>query len=88
MIIRELGIVVGKIDDATFELTDSTSDKLTGLVDSWKQNGIDILTAQEEDLQKGQASADLVINIALDHQRFGQVLEGELLMEGFDVQTA
>ena len=88
MIIRELGIVVGKIDDETFKVTDSTSDKLTALITNWVTNGISILTGQEEPLAKGQASGDVFVQIKSDNEFFIDVLHTQLLIAGFDVQTA
>ena len=54
MIIQENGTMVGKLDDKTLRLTESTSARLTELIDDWKKNGVDIMQAQEELLEKGQ----------------------------------
>ncbi len=88
MIIRELGIVVGKIDDKTFKLIDSTSDKLTALVTDWVENGISVMQAQEADLEKGQDSGDVYVEIRPDEEFFIDVLRNQLLIAGFTVQTA
>jgi len=88
MIVRELGIVIGKIDDKTFDLIDSESDKLTGLVTDLVKNGINVLQAQEAPLQKGQASGDVEAVITTASEYFIDALETRLLIAGFEVQTA
>lgn len=88
MIIYENGIVVGQIDDTTFELTESTSVKLTGLVTSMVSKGIEFLQSQPEPLQEGQASGDGLAVMTADNEFFIDALETKLLIAGFEVQTA
>lgn len=88
MIVRELGIVVGKIDDDTFELVDSESAKLTGLLKDWTSNGFEVMQAQSGPLEKGQISGDVFINVKPDEEVFSALLHNQLLINGYEVQTA
>jgi len=85
MIIRENGMVVGKLDDETMDLTDVESARLQTLVDDWRENGIGVLIAPEESV-KG-ALGDSEASFEFDKSMLGAI-ENQLLIEGFDVQTA
>ncbi len=87
MIIRENGTVVGKLDDQSLELTESTSARLTELVEDWKKNGVDILQAQEEPLEEGQVCGCVFINVPFGPKAI-HFFENELLIEGFEVQPS
>lgn len=87
MIIRERGLVIGKIDDKTFELIESESDRLTGLVENWVKHGIAIM-GPSETLPALAASADSFTVIPTTDTFFIEVLHTELILEGFEVQTA
>ncbi len=87
MIIRENGIVVGKLDEESLQLTESTSAKLTELIDDWKKNGVDIMQAQEEPLEEGQVCGCISINVPFEPKAI-HIFENELFIEGFEVQPS
>jgi len=88
MIIRENGIVVGKLDDKTLRLTESTSARLTGLVENWTKNGIEFMSPSEQPLQNGMASADELVVMPPTNEFFIDAIHNHLLIAGFEVQTA
>ncbi len=87
MIIRENGTVVGKLDEESLRLTESTSAKLTKLVEDWKKNGVDIMQAQEEPLEEGQVCGCVFINVPFEPKAI-HIFENELLIAGFDIDMA
>jgi len=87
MIIREEGMVVGKLDDASMVLTDVSSDKLAALVKDWQDNGIVLTVAQEEPLEEGQASGDAGRHIPFTAENV-YIYRLQLQIAGFEVQTA
>jgi len=87
MIIRENGTVVGKLDEESLQLTESTSARLTELIDDWKKNGVDIMQAQEEPLEEGQVCGCVFINVPFEPKAI-HIFENELIIEGFEVQPS
>lgn len=87
MIIIESGIVVGNLDKESMQLTESTSARLTELIDDWNENGVDIMQAQEEPLEEGQVCGCVFINVPFEPKAI-HIFENELLIEGFEVQPA
>jgi len=87
MIIRENGTVVGKLHEESLQLTESTSARLTELIEDWKKNGVDIMQAQEEPLEEGQVCGCVFINVPFEPKAI-HIFENELLIEGFEVQPA
>ena len=87
MIIRENGTVVGKLHEESLQLTESTSARLTELIEDWKKNGVDIMQAQEEPLEEGQVCGRVFINVPFEPKAI-HIFENELLIEGFEVQPA
>ncbi len=87
MIIRENGIVVGKLDEESLQLTEYTSARLTELIDDWRKNGVDIMQAQEEPLEKGQVCGCVFINVSFEPKAI-HIFENELIIEGFEVQPS
>ncbi len=87
MIIRENGTVVGKLHEESLQLTESTSARLTELIENWKKNGVDIMQAQEEPLEEGQVCGCVFINVPFEPKAI-HIFENELLIEGFEVQPA
>lgn len=88
MIIRDQGIVIGKLDEKTLQLTDSTSARLTKLVEDWRKNGIDTLQAAEEPLEEGQGCSGCVsINVPFEPESIN-FFRTQLLIAGFEVQPA
>lgn len=88
MIIRELGMVVGQLDDRTLELTEVESARLESLINDWKKNGF-ILLAAPADFEQGKdgirGDAEQVISFA---EAGRGMIENKLLIEGFEIQTA
>ncbi len=87
MIIQENGTVVGKLDDKTLRLTESTSARLTALIEDWKKNGVDILQAQEEPLGEGQVCGCVSVNVPFEPKAI-YIFRNQLLIAGFEVETA
>ncbi len=87
MIIRENGAVVGKLDDKTMALTDVNSDRLQTLVDAWRKNGIEVMTAPPVAAPDEDALGDFETTFPFEASMIGAI-ENQLLIEGFDVQTA
>lgn len=85
MIIRETGIVVGLLDDDTMALTEVESDKLQGLVDDWKENGMFTLQAGPQ-ISK-EVSGTMEVFMPFAKENLGMI-ENELAKAGFEVQTA
>ena len=66
MIIRENGTVIGNLDEESLQLTESTSARLTELIEDWKKNGVDIMQAQEEPLEEGQVCGCVFMNVSFE----------------------
>ncbi len=86
MIIRENGIVVGKLDDRSLQLIDSTSQKLTDLVDEWRSNGKEVMADSGEE-RPANVSGDSSRHVPFttDNLSFYGI---QLQIAGFEVQTA
>jgi len=87
MIIRKSGLVVGKLDDETLRLTESTSARLTELIEDWKRNGVELMQPQEEPLEDGQVCGTVIINVPFEPKAI-YIFENQLLIAGFEVQPA
>lgn len=90
MIIRENGIVVGKIDDETLALVEAESERLEALVNDMRANGITFTTAGEEPEDVGEempASVDGSITLPYTAENRVPIIR-ELENFGFDVQTS
>ena len=87
MIIRENGIVVGKLDDKTLRLAESTSARLTELIEDWKKNGVDVLQPADGPLPEGAICASAVVNVPFEPEAI-PVFEHQLPIAGFEVQAA
>ena len=87
MIIRENGAVVGNLDEESLQLTESTSARLTELIEDWKKNGVDIMQAQEEPLEEGQVCGCIFINVPFEPKAI-HIFVNKLLIEGFEVQPS
>ena len=88
MIIRELGKVVGRLDNDTLELTDVTSDKLQALLDGWRKNGFYELgpPAGYEKMRAAGICGDAEVHIPFAEAGAGMI-ENKLLVAGYDVQS-
>ena len=87
MIIRENGAVVGKLDDKTLRLTESTSARLTELIEDWKKNGLYLLQAADGPLPEGAICACVDVNVPFEPKAI-HIFEHQLLIAGFEVQPA
>jgi len=88
MIIRELDFVVGKLDDNTLKLTDVKSARLQELVDNLRNNGLPISGPGEVSAGEPKNTiADVFSTLPFEADNIGAI-EHELLVNGFEVQTA
>jgi len=87
MIIRRDGIVVGMLDDQSLKLTDVTSADLQELVDGLRKDGMFRLQAQDEELAKGEATADVGVTLLFTAENI-DFIEMDLLTAGYEVQRA
>lgn len=84
MRIYENGTLVGVLDNA-LQLTESSSPRLSGLIYDLQENGVDILQAQAEPLEEGQACGTIVINVPYK-PKYLHTIVSEIESEGFDVE--
>ena len=85
MIIRERGVVVGLLDDESMELTEVESDKLQGLVDDWRKNGMFTLQAGTQITKQVSGTVETFLPFASENLG---MIENELAKAGFEIQTA
>ena len=87
MIIIESGIVVGNLDEQSLRLTESTSARLTELIEDWKKNGVYVLQAADGPLPEGAICACVEVNVPFEPKAI-HFFEHQLLIAGFEVQPA
>ena len=87
MVIRELGKVVGLLDDKSLKLTEVESDRLQDVVDGMREDGIWFMGASEEKLQEGQDCGTEWLSVPFSSDNLEYIVNG-LIDEDFEVQTA